>query len=276
MVQFEKGRLAAGARAEEASIIAGANIQANAYQILNGGNTWQRGNRAPTWREIEEEAYREEELLTKYAIEKGIWYDHNDIFGRKLYAKGSEANIYLEGNDSVIKAYYNYTLNHDNMLQFIDDIALFNDVFPDTKYELFGFTETENGRFAPILKQEFREGNHVDEHDSESMEYYYRLITDYMRSRGFRYDTERDAYYNDYIVIFDLHPGNVLFGKDNVLYVVDANVRPNVPVEPEDVAYEYEESGKMTVNPGNVMVTDFSDVLNVSDEEIEESVRKCK
>ncbi|MDR0547381.1 MAG: hypothetical protein LBG77_07350 [Dysgonamonadaceae bacterium] len=59
--------------------------------------------------------------------------------------QSTEAEIYEDEDKSFIRKVFHY-LNSDTPLEFLDDrISLHNALFPDTKYELLGFTRTIKG-----------------------------------------------------------------------------------------------------------------------------------
>jgi hypothetical protein len=250
MVRILQGTLAAGSRAVEASLILRGDVQADAYDIFSGGSIRERRGRTLTQEEIDDEVYRQEELLERYAKDNGIWYDPKVIAKKRIFSSGSEANVYKDGDGQVMKVYYDYRLNQANPIEFLENISLFNSVFPDAKYELLGFTNTENGEFAPVLRQQFIDGQQLGMVDDT----FFAKVDEYFTSRGFKRNVNTGAYYNDDVVIYDLHPGNIVFAKNGTPFVIDANVKPNIEQASNDI----------------------SSLFDVSERDIEESKRKCR
>lgn len=73
---------------------------------------------------------------------------------------GQEANVFVYGDDNnrhVVKV-INYSMMSDLPSEFIDNrIALYNGLFPESRYELLGFTERNDGNFCFVVKQPFIE-----------------------------------------------------------------------------------------------------------------------
>ena len=89
-------------------------------------------------------------------------------------------------------------------------------MFPETKYELAGFTGIENGinrtpYIEVVLKQDLvKDAVQADEEE----------IVNFMNSLGFKQIGEAKFSNGEYIVA-DLHPRNVLRDRNGVIYVVD-------------------------------------------------------
>jgi len=83
---------------------------------------------------------------------------------------------------------------------------------------------------------------------------FFAKVDEYFTSRGFKRNVNTGAYYNDDVVIYDLHPGNIVFAKNGTPFVIDANVKPNIEQASNDI----------------------SSLFDVSERDIEESKRKCR
>jgi len=133
----ERGRILGGQRNVEASLIAGASERADRQRIDEG-------------RPIQ----RSEEALEAYARNEGIWFDFDDDLNDKLpqVAEGFEAFVFLaEDEGFVLKAAH---FADCSPLEALDErVALFNYLFPETAYELIGFTSCREGKFRFVLRQ---------------------------------------------------------------------------------------------------------------------------
>ncbi|GHT26376.1 hypothetical protein FACS189432_00660 [Bacteroidia bacterium] len=191
----EKGRIAGGRRNVEASCLLGTEARTDLSDTSPG------------------QVLIQERLLEKYARHKKIWFDYEDI--KKLWKRidigqSAEAEVYEDEDKAFVKKVFHY-LNSDTPLEFIDDrISLHNALFPDTKYELTGFTKTAKG-FAFILKQVFIIGRKTTEEDD---------LDGFMRRLGF-IKRGFNRYQNSIIEVSDLHEANVLLGEDGNFYFVD-------------------------------------------------------
>jgi hypothetical protein len=128
----ERGRIAGGRRNVEASLVLGAAFAAN------------QGEQSGSCHALNELSALQKETLKQYAAQaerksEKLWYSEADIEGLKKQAiaqsGGAEADVFFM---PVIKI-----VEHNSFpLEFIDDrISLYNYLFPETSYELIGFTD---------------------------------------------------------------------------------------------------------------------------------------
>ena len=88
-------------------------------------------------------------------------------------------------------------------------------IFPQTGYELYGFTGFGNGNVYPVLRQNYIFG----------AEYATPIEIDtYMSALNFE-KADEASFTNGKIIVSDLYPRNVLKDGDGDLYVVDAEFR---------------------------------------------------
>lgn len=157
----------------------------------------------------------ENRAAENYAKEKGVWIPMQKVFSLGAPApSGNENDVYLDTKDnSVYKV--NNLMNSGNVTSLLERLNLHNEYFPDTKYELVGFSGFENGDVFPVLKQRYIEG--ADFATPED-------IDGYMRSLGFKQRDEA-TYSNGDVTISDLRPRNVLKDADGDIYVIDADFK---------------------------------------------------
>jgi hypothetical protein len=155
----------------------------------------------------------QEQLLEDYAKYEDIWCEYEWIeknWKRIDTKQSAEAEVYLEANGQYVDKVFHY-INSDTPLKYIDDrISLHNALFPDTKYELLGFTRTVKG-FAFIIKQAFIKGRETTKED-DLIGFMHRMG---FEKRGF------NRFQNSIIEISNLHEGNVLMGEDGNFYFID-------------------------------------------------------
>lgn len=226
----EQGRIAGGQRTLEASVLLGADDQHRQKASQGSGQSVE--SRSDT-RE------RQEKLLENYAKREGIWYDWNKFFHNKHFTRGGEAFVYKQTENAVAKTIdYRHINGGLTPQQFIDDrIALFNYIFPETKYELMGFTRDANGKFRFLVKQPF-----IDAHGVSRAE-----VAAAMKVAGFEsdgYETYKSSLYH----VFDVHEKNAAKDAQGRVYVIDA-----VPKLADDAAYKAFEA----VNPDNPLRSIF-------------------
>lgn len=205
----EQGRNAGGRRNVEASLIAGA--EARAMRGASSGSGQDRKARIEVNRKIEAQ-------LEKYARHENFWFDYEDFTNKYPYlAKGEEARIFeAEDKAFVYKAVnYSYFDPKYSPLDFIDErISLFNYLFPETKYELIGFTRDSQGNFRFILKQPF-----IIKHKTPTP----RKVSELMKSiLGEDSQLTSEQFANREHHVSDLHLGNVIQDKHGNIFVIDA------------------------------------------------------
>jgi len=190
----EKGRIAGGRRTLEASVILGIAEEANREKFSKS--------------EIKE---MQECILEFYAKHEEIWFDYNDIEQNWEGVEGrggQEAEVY-KGMDYSLWKVIDYYQNSDTPLEFLDNrVAIHNLLFPDTKYELIGFSKKKN-RLQFIVKQPFVEGRNYRKDDH---------FPDYMESLGYE-QIDDTTYYNKFFIIKDLHEANVLKIQNGFAFV---------------------------------------------------------
>jgi hypothetical protein len=191
----EKGRIAGGRRTLETSVILGIAKEADREK--------------PCKHEIKE---KQEFLLEIYAKHEGIWFDYENDIEQKWEGVegrgGQEAEVYKGMNFSLWKV-VDYYQNSDNPLEFLDNrVAIHNLLFPDTKYELIGFSKKKD-RFQFIITQPFIEGRNYRKDDH---------FPDYMESLGYE-QIDDTTYYNKFFIIRDLHEANVIKTQKGFAFV---------------------------------------------------------
>ena len=174
-------------------------------------------SRAERERAIEE---KKKELLKKWAIATGNW--HTDIADftdqREPIGSGTDSDVYL-GKDgkSVIKVSkgkpYGKRFRPD-----VDNVALFNTVFPGSRYTIEGYGEID-GKFVRFLKQPI-----VDFTSSTPLTEGERVA--YMEKLGFKpINKENTAFSNGEIIASDLQKSNIVKDKQGNVRVIDADMK---------------------------------------------------
>lgn len=164
-------------------------------------------------------------MIETQAKEKGLWTPlQNPPNLGTPFLSGNENDTYLDReNDAVYKM--NNLMNSKSLPELFKRIDLHNEFFPDTKYDLVGFTGFGNGgAIYPIYKQEY-----IDNAEFATPE----EIGNYMQALGFNKTGEAE-YSNGDITISDLRPRNVLKDTEGDIYVIDADFKRNIPTPKEN------------------------------------------
>lgn len=165
------------------------------------------------------------QMIEAQAKESGLWTPIQNLSNLGTpFLSGNENDTYLDReNDAVYKM--NNLVNSKNLPELFKRIDLHNELFPQTKYELVGFTGFGNGGVIyPIYKQEY-----IDNAEFATPE----EIGNYMQALGFNKTGEAE-YSNGDVTISDLRPRNVLKDAEGDVYVIDADFKRNIPTSKEN------------------------------------------
>ena len=165
------------------------------------------------------------QMIEAQAKESGLWTPIQNLSNLGTpFLSGNENDTYLDReNDAVYKM--NNLVNSKNLPKLFKRIDLHNELFPQTKYELVGFTGFGNGgAIYPIYKQEY-----IDNAEFATPE----EIGNYMQALGFNKTGEAE-YSNGDVIISDLRPRNVLKDAEGDVYVIDADFKRNISTPKEN------------------------------------------
>lgn len=158
---------------------------------------------------------KEAVVAEKLARSKGLWMDFSGINNLGTpFPSGVENDVYLNPHGNVIYK-VNNLMTSKMLLSLFERLLLHNAIFPQTSYQLKGFTGFGKGSIYPILRQDFI----PNEREATPIE-----IDMYMSAIGFQ-KIANGRYSNGSIEISDLFPRNVLRDFEGDLYVVDADFK---------------------------------------------------
>lgn len=152
----------------------------------------------------------------EYAHEKDIWI-------RDLYSLGKPAETGGNENTLVLDEATGFLYKSNNLFNskflisgLLTQVRIHNLLFPETKYELVGFTGIDSGKnrtpYVEVILKQIYVDNAVQATPQE--------ISDFMQSLGFQQINEV-AFANGQYTVADLYPRNVLKDKNGFIYVVD-------------------------------------------------------
>ena len=178
---------------------------------LKNEGTFGGSESALSEREILNHELREAEA---YAKETGLWIDMLDAMRLgEPGPSGNENETFIASNNIVYKL--NNLMNSKCITPLFERLLLHNRYFPETAYELHGFTGFGNGSVYPILKQQFvKNAKNATPED----------IKAFMNNLGFE-EVGNGVYRNNEVEISDLRPRNVLKDADGDIYVIDAEFK---------------------------------------------------
>ena len=159
------------------------------------------------------------QMIETQAKENGLWTPIQNLSHLGTpFLSGNENDTYLDRETAAVYK-MNNLVNSKNLPELFKRIDLHNELFPQTKYELVGFTGFGNGgTIYPIYKQEY-----IDNAEFATPE----EIGAYMQDLGFNKAGEAE-YSNGDITISDLRPRNVLKDTEGDIYVIDADFKRNI------------------------------------------------
>ncbi len=132
-----------------------------------------------------------------------------DIDFNLYVSEGAEQRVYLVNNTKVIKL--NDAIYYENWIDYLHNLLLHNFFFPDTAYELKGFTFDNSALYA-VVEQSFIESTQSTD---------LVAVKSFLLENGFQLVRNND-YFHSYlgIILEDLHDENVLT-NNGILYFID-------------------------------------------------------
>jgi hypothetical protein len=152
---------------------------------------------------------REEETknLIEYISEHQFWL--TDIDFTQYVSEGAEQRVYLNDSEHVLKL--NDSIYYSCWTDYFHNLLLHNHFFPDTAYELLGFTK-ENEILYAVVKQPFV---------TITQETDLNKVKLFLETNGFFNNRNNDYINYDLgIILEDLHDENVLT-KNGIHYFID-------------------------------------------------------
>ena len=158
----------------------------------------------------------EASVAETYAKENNLWIPLEETFRWRKLSGGNENEVFLSDNNRIYKI--NNLMNDGGILPLLERVLLHNRYFPETCYELVGFTGTEGRSVFPVFRQQYiRRGVEVDIPEIEA----------YMLKLGFS-KTGDYSYTNGEVTVDDLRPRSVLKDDNGTFYIIDAGLKRNL------------------------------------------------
>lgn len=157
---------------------------------------------------------KDAKLVKKQEAEKlEIFISENDLWKKvdfdRYVSEGAEQKVYLLDSIHVLKL--NDAIYYSSWRDYFRNLLMHNYFFPDTAYELVGFTKQDDILFA-IVEQAFV--TFTDPTDLEQ-------VKSFLLHNGFKNSRNNDYINEDLgIILEDLHDENVLT-RNGILYFID-------------------------------------------------------
>lgn len=159
---------------------------------------------------LEDEKYfkkQEAKRLEDFITERNLWI--NEIDFSQYVSEGAEQRVFLKDGEHVLKL--NDAIYYSTWKEYLYNLLLHNYFFPDTAYELSGFTK-ENELLYAVVQQ-----NYVSITSPTDL----NEVKEFMKSNGFVNNRNNDYINSELgIIIEDLHDENVLT-QNGILYFID-------------------------------------------------------
>ncbi|MDE6460353.1 MAG: hypothetical protein K2K52_05910, partial [Paramuribaculum sp.] len=151
----------------------------------------------------------------EYAKSTGLWIPMDKVFDLGTPGpSGNESDTYISEDGYYFKV--NNLMNSGGSVSaLLKKVQLHNSLFPNSAYELAGFTGFDGRSIYPVLKQRGVIGGENATLDE---------IEAYMGKLGFRKVGEH-VFEKDGLQVSDLRPRNVLKDADGEIYVIDAEFK---------------------------------------------------
>ncbi len=167
---------------------------------------------------VSENKTREEQIdeLRIWSTDNGYYIEDYNTLG-KYQEKGMESEVfYNTKSNSVVKV--NDLEFYDTPLDYLNAIAVHNEIFPEAPLTVKGFTtRQDNQNFAVIVEQPFIQAERGATQEE---------VKEELGKMGYTH-VEDNTYSDGIVTIEDLHEGNVLVDKEGKVYVIDPVIRIN-------------------------------------------------
>ena len=158
---------------------------------------------------IEDEKHfkkQETKRLENYISDRNLWID---IDLTQYVSEGAEQKVYLKDTENVLKL--NDSIYYNSWKDYLYNLLLHNYFFPDTAYDLIGFTKDNEILYAVVQQSYVSITSNTD----------LNQVKEFLTLNGFENNRNND-YINPElgIILEDLHDENVLT-RNEVLYFID-------------------------------------------------------
>jgi hypothetical protein len=178
----------------------GTIIQSIASYLNDGAQT------SPIIKDEKHFKKQETKRLESYISDKNLWIAINRT---QYVSEGAEQKVYLKDTENVLKL--NDSIYYNSWKDYLYNLLLHNYFFPDTAYDLIGFTKDNDILYAVVQQSYVSITANTD----------LNQVKEFLTLNGFENNRNND-YINPElgIILEDLHDENVLT-RNEVLYFID-------------------------------------------------------
>ena len=171
------------------------------------GNLGASSTTSTTTQSLKQVKSEEAERISAFAHKSGLWQESIDI--SNYVSEGAEQRVYLKDPDHVLKL--NDAIYFETWRDYLHNLLLHNYFFPDTAYELVGFTQIDDVLHA-MVKQPFVRSTTLTDLSE---------VGSFLETNGFENTRNNDYFHAGAgVILEDLHDENVLT-QNGMLYFID-------------------------------------------------------
>jgi hypothetical protein len=166
----------------------------------------------------------ESQFAFDFAIKKGIWHGDLKNLPKPIGGGGNENSLYYDENTGIIYKSNNLFNSNFSILEYLNYLLYHNRLFPNTKYNFFGFIGFSNNYpsitsaipfIEPIVTQKYILGESATQDQIENS----------MLKIGFEKINEH-TFKKDSFIVSDLRPRNVIKDSEGDIFVIDNIIKP--------------------------------------------------
>lgn len=166
----------------------------------------------------------ESQFAFDFAIKKGIWHGDLKNLPKPIGGGGNENSLYYDENTGIIYKSNNLFNSNFSILEYLNYLLYHNRLFPNTKYNFFGFIGFSNNYpsitsaipfIEPIVTQKYILGESASQDQIENS----------MLKIGFEKINEH-TFKKDSFIVSDLRPRNVIKDSEGDIFVIDNIIKP--------------------------------------------------
>ncbi|WP_113635380.1 hypothetical protein [Nubsella zeaxanthinifaciens] len=151
---------------------------------------------------------KETENLVSFINENRLWLNQIDF--SQYVSEGAEQKVYLKDSQHVIKL--NDAIYYTSWIDYFHNLLLHNYFFPDTAYNLLGFTKDEKEILYAVVQQNFVAITNITD---------LKKVKEFLEQNGFSNSRNNDYINKELgIILEDLHDENVLTNNE-ILFFID-------------------------------------------------------
>lgn len=162
--------------------------------------------------------------IESWAKDQGYWFDDERLTnGFTEIEGGTESRVFEADDKTKVRKLTSFTPAYsDYMQRLVENIGIFNTVFPESRYDVVGFGQDKDGNLALVVEQPLVDGYSLQDYaEQNGITDVEDLVDDIMERRGFlKYGY--GTYTNGEVYVSDIIGNNILLDSKGQPYIIDA------------------------------------------------------